>query len=59
LGALDFEDFNDESSSEEEITKYEKKTKDGPRKTILNLENKIEELKDYGLDLTIEKEAPM
>jgi hypothetical protein len=30
LGALNFEDFNDESSSKEEITKYEGKTKDGP-----------------------------
>jgi hypothetical protein len=47
LGALDFEDFNDESSSKEEITKYEKRTKDGPQETILNLENKIEQLKDH------------
>jgi len=59
LGALDSGDFNDESSSEEEITKYGRKTEDGPRKTILNVKNEIEKLKDYGLDLTIEKEAPM
>jgi hypothetical protein len=59
LGALDSEDFNDESSSKEEITEYEGKTKDGPQETILNLENEIEELKDHGLDLIIEEEAPM
>ncbi len=59
MGALDAEDFNDESSSEKEITKYEGRTKDGPQETILNLENKIEELKFHGLNLIIEKEAPM
>jgi hypothetical protein len=59
LGALDSEDFNDESTFEEEMTKYEGRTEDGPQETILNLENKIEELKDYGLDLVIEEEAPM
>ncbi len=53
------------SLSSEEITKYEGKsedegkTKNGPQETILNLENEMEELKDYGLDLIIEKEAPM
>jgi hypothetical protein len=59
LGALDSEDFNDESSSEEEITKYEKRTEDGPQETILNLENEIEQLKDHGLDLIIEEKALM
>ncbi len=59
MGAIDSEDFNDESSSEEEITKYEGKIKDGPQETILNLENEMEKLKDYGLDLIIEEEAPM
>ncbi len=59
MGALDFEDFNDESSSSKEITEYEGKTEDGPQETILNLENEIEELKDHGLDLIIEEETPM
>ncbi len=59
LGALDSEDFNDESSSKEEMTKYEGRTEDGPQETILNLENEIEELKDHGLDLIIEEEALM
>jgi hypothetical protein len=59
LGASNSTDFNDESSSKEEITKYEGKTEDGPQENILNLENEIEKLKDYGLDLIIEKEAPM
>ncbi len=36
LGALDFEDFNDQSSSKEEITKYEGRIEDGPQETILN-----------------------
>jgi hypothetical protein len=30
LGPLDSEDFNDESSFEEEIIEYEGRTKDGP-----------------------------
>jgi hypothetical protein len=59
LGASNSTDFNDESSSKEEITKYEGKTEDGPQENILNLENEIEKLKDYGLDLIIEEEAPM
>ncbi len=59
MGASNSTDFNDESSSKEEITKYEGKTEDGPQENILNLENEIEKLKDYGLDLIIEKEAPM
>jgi hypothetical protein len=59
LGALDSEDFNDESSSEEETTEYEGTTKDGPQEIMLNLENEIEKLKDHGLDFIIEGEAPM
>ncbi len=59
MGASNSTDFNDESSSKEEITKYEGKTEDGPQENILNLENEIEKLKDYGLDLIIEEEAPM
>ncbi len=59
LGSLDFDDFNDESSSIEDITEYEGKIKDDPQETLLNLENLIEMLKDHGLDLIIEKEAPM
>jgi hypothetical protein len=59
LGALDFEDFNDEYSSKEETTEYEGRTKDGPQDIMLNLENGIEELKDHGLDLIIEGETPM
>jgi hypothetical protein len=59
LGSLDFDVFNDESSSEEDITQYEGKIEDDPQKTLLNLEDQIEELKDHGLDLIIEKEAPM
>jgi hypothetical protein len=49
LGSLDFEDFNDESSSEEDIIEYEGKIEDDPQETILNLENQIKELKDHGL----------
>ncbi len=59
MGSLDFDVFNDESSSEEDITQYEGKIEDDPQKTLLNLEDQIEELKDHGLDLIIEKEAPM
>ncbi len=59
LGALNSEDFDDKYSEEEEITEYEGKIEDGPWETILNLENKIEELKDCGLDLIIEKETSM
>jgi hypothetical protein len=59
LGALDSEDFNDESSSEEETTEYEGRTKDGPQEIMLNLENEIEKLKDHGLDFIIEGETPM
>ncbi len=59
MGALDFEDFNDESSSKEETTKYEGRTEDGPQEIMFNLENKIEELKDHGLDLIIEGETPV
>jgi hypothetical protein len=60
LGAVDFEDFNDESFSEEEITKYEGQSmEDDPQETILKLENEIEELKDCGLDLIIKEETPM
>ncbi|CAM6071046.1 unnamed protein product [Sphagnum tenellum] len=42
LGALDFEDFNDDSFSKEETTEYEGRTKDGPKKIMLNMENKLE-----------------
>ncbi len=59
MGALDSENFTDESSSEEETTKYEGRTEDGPQEIMLNLENEIEELKDHGLDLIIEGETPM
>ncbi len=59
MGALDAKDFNDESSSKEEITKYEGRIKYGPQETILNLVNEIEELKDHGFDLIIKEEAPM
>jgi hypothetical protein len=64
LGVIDSKDFNDEFFFEK-ITEYEGKsedegkTEDGPQETILNLENEMEELKDYGLDLIIEEEAPM
>jgi hypothetical protein len=59
LGSLDSDAFNDESSSEKDITEYEGKTEDDPQETLLNLEDQIEELKDHGLDLIIEEEAPM
>jgi hypothetical protein len=59
LGALDSKDFNDEYSSKEETTEYEGRTEDGPQEIMLNLENKIEKLKDHGLDLIIEGETPM
>jgi hypothetical protein len=47
LRSLDFDDFNDESSSEKDITKYEGKMKDDPQETLLNLEDQIEKLKDH------------
>ncbi len=56
---LNFEDFNDESSSEEETTEYEGRIEDGPQEVMLNLENEIKELKDHGLDLIIEGETLM
>ncbi len=59
LGSLDFDDFNDESSFEEDIIEYEGKREEDPQETLLNLEDQIEELKDHGLDLIIEEEAPM
>jgi hypothetical protein len=59
LGALNSKDFNDEYFFEEETTEYEGRTEDGPQEIMLNLENEIEELKDHGLDLIIEGEAPM
>jgi predicted ribosome quality control (RQC) complex YloA/Tae2 family protein len=59
LGSLDYDDFNDESSFEEDITKYERKREEDPQETLLNLEDQIEELKDHELDLIIEEEAPM
>ncbi len=59
LGSLDFDDFNDKSSFEEDITEYKRKTKDDPQKTIMNLENQIEKLKDHRLDLIIEEETLM
>jgi len=39
LGSLDFDDFNEESSSKENITKYEGKIEDGPQETLLHLED--------------------
>jgi predicted ribosome quality control (RQC) complex YloA/Tae2 family protein len=59
LGSLDYDDFNDESSFEEDITKYERKREEDPQETLLNLEDQIEKLKDHELDLIIEEEAPM
>jgi hypothetical protein len=59
LGSLDYDDFNNESSFEEDITKYEGKKEEDPQETLLNLEDQIEELKDHELDLIIEEEAPM
>ncbi len=59
MGSLDYDDFNDESSFEEDITKYERKREEDPQETLLNLEDQIEELKDHELDLIIEEEAPM
>ncbi len=59
MGSLDYDDFNDESSFEEDITKYERKREEDPQETLLNLEDQIEKLKDHELDLIIEEEAPM
>jgi hypothetical protein len=56
LGSLDFDDFNDESSSKKDITKYEGKTEEDPQETLLNLGDHIEKSKDHVLDLIIEKE---
>ncbi len=59
LGSLDFNDFNDESSSKKDVTEYEGKAEDDPQETLLNLKDQIKELKDHGLDLIIKKETPM
>jgi hypothetical protein len=39
LGSLDFDDFNDESSFEEDIIEYEGKREEDPQETLLNLED--------------------
>jgi hypothetical protein len=44
LGSLNYNDYNDESSSKDDIKKYERKAKDGPQEILLNLENQIEEM---------------
>jgi hypothetical protein len=59
LGSLNFDDFNDEMSFEEDITKYEGNVEDDPQEILLNLENQIEELKDHRMDLIIEEETSM
>jgi len=37
---------------------YEEEIKDDPQ-VLLNLKNHIEKLKDHGMDLMVDKEAPM
>jgi len=39
LGSLDFNDFNDESSSKKDVTEYEGKVEDDPQETLLNLKD--------------------
>ncbi len=39
LGSLDFNDFNDESSSKKDVTEYEGKAEDDPQETLLNLKD--------------------
>jgi hypothetical protein len=55
LGSLDYDDFNDESSFEDNIVEYEGKAKDDPQEILLNLENQIEKLRDHEMDLIIEE----
>ncbi len=57
--SLDFDDLNEESSSDEDVVEYEGKVKDDPQEILLNLGNQIEELRDQGVDLIVEKEVPM
>jgi hypothetical protein len=38
---------------------YEEEIEDDPQEVLLNLKNHIEELKDHGMDLMVDKEAPM
>ncbi len=56
LGSLD---FDDESSSKEDVVDYEERIEDDPQEILLNLENWIEELRDHEMDLIIKEEALM
>lgn len=49
---------NDEFSFDDELMEYEEEIKDDPQ-VLLNLKNHIEKLKDHGMDLMVDKEAPM
>jgi hypothetical protein len=38
---------------------YEEEIKDDPQEVLLKFKNHIEELKDHGMDLMVDKETPM
>lgn len=54
-----FDGLDEKSSSDEDVVEYEGKVEDDPQEILLNLGNQIVELKDQGMDLIVEKEAPM
>jgi hypothetical protein len=51
--------LHDELSFNDEMMQFQAKVEDGPQKVMHNLENRIEELRDHGMDMVIDKEAPM
>lgn len=57
--SLNFDGFNEESFSNEDVVEYTGKVEDDPQKILLNLGNQIEELRDQGMDFIVEKEMPM
>ncbi len=59
IQSLDPNGFNDEFSFDDELMEYEEEIEDDPQEVLLNLKNHIEELKDHGMDLMVDKEAPM
>ncbi len=50
---------NDEFSFDDELMEYEEEIKDDPQEVLLKFKNHIEELKDHGMDLMVDKETPM
>ncbi len=49
--------LHNEASSNDEMMESQEKVKDHPQKVLHNMENQIEELKDHGMDMVIDKET--